>query len=69
VLRADPRRRLPVEPLLHSLSSAGGPPLERSLAKPIEAATRQLAAGESSTLDVEVVRRVSEALGVDPVRL
>ncbi|HVW80249.1 MAG TPA: MobF family relaxase [Mycobacteriales bacterium] len=69
VLRADPRSRLPAEPLLRAIESAGHPPLERGLAKPVEVAARRLAAGESSLLDVAVVRRVSDALGVDPVAL
>jgi conjugative relaxase-like TrwC/TraI family protein len=69
VLRADPRRRMPAEPLLGAIESAGGRLLERSVAKPVEAAARRRAAGESPTLDVEVVRRVSDALDVDPVSL
>jgi conjugative relaxase-like TrwC/TraI family protein len=69
VLRADPRRRLPAEPLLHAIDSIGHEPLDRGLAKPVEAAARRLAAGESPSLDVEVVRRVSEAIGVDPAVL
>lgn len=69
VLRADPRRRLPAEPLLHAIESTGHEPLDRGLAKPVAAATRRLATGESPSLDVEVVRRVSEAIGVDPVPL
>jgi conjugative relaxase-like TrwC/TraI family protein len=69
VLRADPRQRLPAEPLLRAIESAGSQRLDRSLAKPVEAAARRLAAGESPTLDVDVVRRVSGALGVDPVSL
>jgi conjugative relaxase-like TrwC/TraI family protein len=69
VLRSDPRRRLPAEPLLAAIPSTGAPTWDRSVTKALDAATRRLAAGESPTVDVELARRVSEQLRVDPVAL
>jgi conjugative relaxase-like TrwC/TraI family protein len=69
VLRADPRRRLPAEPLLRAVESAGSPTLERSLETPLTTAARRLASGESPSLDVDIVRQIGEAVGLDPVAL
>jgi conjugative relaxase-like TrwC/TraI family protein len=69
VLRADPHRRLPAEPLLRALEVAGNPTLERAVGKPVQAAAHRLAARELATLDVEIVRRVTDALGVDAIAL
>ncbi|HWA67782.1 MAG TPA: MobF family relaxase, partial [Mycobacteriales bacterium] len=68
VLRADPRRRLPAERLIRALETTGMATADLPAATTLEAAKRRLAE-QDATLDIDVVRRVAAAVGLDPTGL
>jgi conjugative relaxase-like TrwC/TraI family protein len=70
VLRADPRSRLPAEPLLMALATVGTditvpPGVDRAL----NVARARIAAGQPARLGVDVIRQVTTAIDVDPVEV
>jgi conjugative relaxase-like TrwC/TraI family protein len=69
VLRADPRRRLPAEPVIRELETAGIATADMPAATTLAAASGRIADGQDATLDVDVVRRVAAAAGLDPTDL
>lgn len=70
VLRADPRSRLPAEPLLIALAAVDADvTLPVGVDRALAVARARIAAGQPARLDVDVIRRVTTVIDVDPVEV